>query len=92
MNAAEQIVRQLVEKQADDRAHRLATIAAEEFIRCNGISTDTADEFIFHGPDLACEYFQDCVAHLRWSGQCAVFENDEETIILLGDYTMESLA
>jgi hypothetical protein len=92
MSSAEKIVRQLVEKQADDRAHRLATIAAEEYIRCNGLSTDTPDEFVFHGADLAAEYFQDCVAHLKWSGQCAVFERDEETIVLLGDYSMESLA
>jgi hypothetical protein len=92
MNAAEKIIRQLVEKQADDRAHRLASIAAEEFIRCNGLATGTADEFIFHGADLADEHFQDCIAHLKWAGQCAVFEHEEETVVLLGDYSMESLA
>jgi hypothetical protein len=92
MSAAEKIVRELAEKQADDRAHRLATMAADEFIRCNGLSTNTPDEFVFHGTDLSDEHFQDCVAHLKWSGQCAVFEQDEETVVLLGDYSMESLA
>lgn len=92
MSAADKIMRALLEKQADDRAYRLAKITAEGFIRCNGLPTGNADEFVFHGPDLADEYFQDCVAHLRWIGECAVFENGEETTVLLGDYTMESLA
>lgn len=92
MNAADNIMRQLLEQQADDRAHRLATIAAEEFIRCNGLPTNNADEFVFHGPDLADDHFQDCIAHLRWIGECAVFENGDETTVLLGDFTLESLA
>ena len=92
MNAERKIARELAEKMADDRAHRLASIAAEEFIRCNGLSTGTADEFVFHGADLADEHFQDCIAHLKWSGQCAVFEREEETSVLLGDYTLDSLA
>jgi|GEM_PF-2036664 len=92
-SAAEKIMRALVEKQADDRAHRLATNAAEEFIRCNGMPTDAADEFVFHGADLADEYFQDCVAHLLWVGECVVFDGDDETkIVRLGDFTLESLA
>ena len=86
------IISQLLEKQADDRAHRLASVYAEEFIRANGLPTDNADEFIFHGADLADEHFQDCVQHLKWCGECAVFESEEETTILLGDFTMESLA
>ena len=44
MSAADKIMRQLLEQQADDRAHRLATIAAEEFIRCNGLPTNNADD------------------------------------------------
>jgi len=92
MNADQKPARQFAEKLADDRAHRIATIAAEEFVRCNGLSTDTPDQFVFHGADLADEYFQDCIAHLKWAGQCVVFEHDEELVVLLGDYTMESLA
>lgn len=92
MNAAEKIVRELIAQRAEDRARRLATIAAEEFIRGNGLSTDTPDEFVFHGSDLGDEHFQDCIAHLKWLGQCVVFEQEEETVVILGDYTMSSLS
>ena len=93
MNADNRLARQLAEKMADDRAHRIATIAAEEFVRCNGISTDAPDQFVFHGADLADEYFQDCVAHLKWVGECVVFESGEdEMTVQLGDYTLGSLA
>lgn len=78
---------------ANIRAHRLATIAAEEFVRCNGIPTDTPDQYVFHGADIADDLFQDYIAHLKWAGQCVTFESDiDELIVLLGDYTMESLA
>lgn len=92
MNADQKLFRQLSEKMADDRAHRIATIAAEEFVRCNGFSTDTPDQFVFYGADLADEHFHECVAHLKWVGECVVFEREEETIVQLGDYTLESLA
>ena len=76
-----------------ERAKQLATTAAEEFVRCNGLPTDTPDQFIFHGADLADEHFQECVAHLKWVGECVVFESgDEEVTVQLGDYTLESLA
>mgnify|MGYP003610576672 FL=1 len=75
-----------------DRAFRLATIAAEEFVRCNGIPTDTPDEFVFQGADMADEYFQDCIEHLKLVGECVVFERGEEMIVMLGDYSLESLA
>ena len=92
MNAAEKILTELAEQQANDRAFRIATDAAIEFVRCNGIHTDTADQFVFHGADLGSDYFHDCIAHLKWVGECVVFENEDETIVLLGDYAMESLA
>lgn len=75
-----------------ERAKHLATLFSDEFVRCNGIPTDTPDEFIFHGADLADETFQNCVEHLKWAGECVVFEKDDEMIVLLGDYTLESLA
>lgn len=49
MNLDEKIARELAEKIAEARAYRIATQAAEEFIRCNGMKTDCADEFVFHG-------------------------------------------
>ena len=81
------------EKAAIERAMRLATEHAEEYIRANGIPSDTPDEFIFHGDELADEHFQDCISHLKWRGQCMTSEMvDESMSVKLGDYTLESLA
>lgn len=81
------------EQAAIERAMRLATEHAEEYIRGNGIPSDTPDEFIFQGDELADEHFQDCIAHLKWRGQCMTFEMaDESMSVMLGDYTLESLA
>jgi len=74
-----------------ERAKRLATTAAVEFVVCNGLSTDTPGQFIFHGSDLADEYFRDCIAHLKWAGQCIVFERDEDLTVLFGDYPLGDL-
>ena len=83
----------MYERCAIERAMRLATEHAEEYIRANGIPSDTADEFIFHGEELADEHFQECVTHLKWCGQCMTFEMADESIsVMLGDYTLESLA
>lgn len=93
MSLDEKIARELAEKIAEDRAYRIATRSAEDFIRCNGMRTDCADEFIFHGADLADDYFQDCVAHLKWVGECVTHELDDESVaVMLGDLTLESLA
>lgn len=89
VNAAEKITRSLTEKFAEDRAYRIATRAAEEIIRCEGHNTDTADEFLFTGEILADEHFQDCVAHLKWVGECVTTTIDGESlIVLLGDFSM----
>lgn len=81
------------EQIAVDRAMELATVYAEEYIRCNGIPSDTCDEFIFHGDKLADEHFQDCISHLKWRGQCMTFDMaDGSMSVMLGDYTLESLA
>jgi hypothetical protein len=94
MNAAETIIRELAEKMAGDRAHRIATLAAEEFVRCNGMPTDTPDQFVLHGADVTDELCKDYIAHLKWVGECVTFDGDsgDELVVLLGDYTMESLA
>ena len=44
MNAAEKILRELAFKAADDRAHRIATIAAEGLVRSEGEATGAPDE------------------------------------------------
>lgn len=77
---------------ADERAHRIATEAAEELIRTEGRFTDNPNEFIVPPEWLGDERVEDCLEHLKWAGQCVVLENGEDTTVLLGDYSMESLA
>lgn len=92
MNAAEKIVRELAEKMADDRAHRIATMAAEELIRCEGAATSGIDEFSI--PQCqADDHMRDCIAHLCWHGEAVSFETEDGHIVVqIGDYTLESLA
>lgn len=92
MNAAEKIVRELELKFADDRAHRIATMAAEELIRSEGTATSGIDEFSI--PQCqADDHMRDCIAHLCWHGEAVSFETEDGHILVqLGDYTLESLA
>lgn len=70
MNAERKIARELAEKTADDRAHRIASMAAEELIRCECEATSGIDEFAI--PQCqADDHMRDCIAHLCWHGQCA---------------------
>jgi len=74
-----------------ERAKQLATTAAEEFVRCNGLPTDTPDQFIFTATTLPTS-----ISGLHCTSEMGRamrrFEHDEELVVLLGDYTMESLA
>lgn len=90
--AGKSIARRIAELQADERAHRIATEAAEEFIRTECPPTDNPNEFIVQPEWVGDEQFEDCLEHLKWAGQCVVFENGEDTTVLLGDYSMESPA
>lgn len=90
--AGKSIARRIAELQADERAHRIATDAAEELIRTECQQTGNPNEFIVPPEWVGDEHVEDCLEHLKWVGQCVVFENGEDTTVLLGDYTMESLA
>ena len=92
MDAARKIMKELAESQADGRAYWLATQAAEKFIRCNGIATDVPDQFVLTGADVADEHAIKCIEHLIWVGEAAAFKQGEDLIVMLGDYTLESLA
>lgn len=74
------------------RAFALATTASEEFVRCNGLSTGEADEFILTGPDLTDEHATACVEHLKHVGECVAFDCDDGVIVRLGDFTLGSLS
>lgn len=88
MNAALKIVRELAEKMADDRAHRIASVAAEELIRSNGEATSGIDEYAI--PQCqADDHMRDCVAHLCWHGEAVSHETDEGYIVVqFGDFTI----
>lgn len=77
---------------AKARAFALATMAAEEFVRCNGLLTGEADEFMMTGPDLTDEHATACVDHLKWVGECVAFDHDDGVLVRLGDFTLGSLS
>ena len=54
---------------------------------------DLTDKVAAYANALDDEHFQECIAHLKWRGQCMTFEMaDESMSVMLGDYTLESLA
>lgn len=83
---------ELAEKMTDDRAHRIASIAAEEFVRCEGKSTDVHDQFAI--PQCqADDHMRECIAHLCWRGEAMSYETDDGYIVVqLGDFTLVSVA
>lgn len=92
MTAEKKISSQLAEKIADDRASRIATIAAEELIRCEGEKTGMAADEFFIPRCQADEHMRDCIAHLVWIGEAVSHETDDGYIVVqLGDFTLASL-
>lgn len=53
-----------------ERAHRIANVAAEELVRGEGSNTDAAGEFSF-APDQLDEHTEDCIEHLAHYGLAA---------------------
>lgn len=92
MNTEQKIARELAEKTANDRAHRIASMAAEELIRTEGEATSGIDEFAI--PQCqADDHTRECIAHLCWHGDAVSHETDDGYIVVtLGDYTLASLA
>ena len=88
MNAERKIARELAESMADDRAHRIASAAAEELIRNEGMATIGIDEYAI--PQCkADDHMRDCVAHLFWHGEAVSHETDEGYIVVqFGDFTI----
>ena len=82
MTADNKIARQLAKKIADDRAHRIATTAAEDLIRSEVESTGVADQYLI--PQyMADERMRDCIAHLVWIGKAASLETDNGYIAVV---------
>lgn len=82
MNAERKIARELAEKVADDRAHRIATMAAEELIRTEGEPTDEADKFLI--PQCqADDHMRECIAHLVWHDEVMSEETEDGYVMVL---------
>ena len=73
MNAEQKIANELAEKIADDRAYRIATIAAEDAVRCQGIATSGIDEYLILAGEED-DFMLDCIEHLRRLGEVALYE------------------
>lgn len=72
---------------ANERANRIASIAAEELVRTEGTSTALPDEFAIPLCQ-ADEHMQDCIDHLLYHGEAISFEtNDGYIVVQLGDFT-----
>lgn len=76
----------------DIAAHRIASMAAEELVRCEGAPTNAPDEFAL-APCQIDEHMRECIEHLIYSGLAITFEREDGTLIVqLGDFTLEGLA
>ncbi len=86
------IMRALAEKFADERAHRIATIAAQELIQSEGERIDEADTYRI--PSCQVDgHTLDCIQHLCWVGEAVIHETpDGYVIVQLGDFTPGSPA
>ena len=81
------LIAELAQQQADDRAHRIATMAAEELIRTEGVTTSGIDEFEITS-DLLDDHMFDCIAHLCDTGNAKSCDGmDGAIIVQLGYFT-----
>ena len=74
------------------RSIHFASLMAEELIRTEGVATDVPDQFLFSAEEMADEYLQCCVEHLKWQGLCVVFEQEEDHLVMLGDFSIGTLS
>lgn len=81
MNAEQTIAHALAEKMADDRAHRIASMAAEELVRSEGVPTAGPDEFAIPACQVD-EQMRDCIAHLVWHGLAAIEETGDGCVMV----------
>lgn len=86
------VMRALAEKFADERAHRIATIAAQELIQSEGERIDEADTYRI--PSCQVDgHTLDCIQHLCWVGKAVGHETpDGYVMVQLGDFMLGSLA
>lgn len=71
-----------------DRAHRIATVAAEALVRSQGRRTHRQYELLLAACQLD-QHLRDCIEHLAWHGR-AVSRQDEfqNVVVVFGDFTL----
>lgn len=77
------------EAEADERARRIASIAAEGLVRCEGRPTSTPDEFVIPLAEFD-GHLRECVEHLVWQGEVVITEAGDDLVVLFWDVTMGS--
>ena len=86
------VMRALAEKFADERAHRIATIAAQELIQSEGERIDATNTYRIPSCQVD-EHTLDCIQHLCWVGEAVSHETpDGYVMVQLGDFMLGSLA
>ena len=77
-----------MKEQADERAHRVALVTAEDLIRSEGVSGAGPDEYLLPLCQVG-DHIRDCVAHLRWHGQAVSHETEDGYLLVqFGDFTL----
>lgn len=77
---------------ADEHAHRIATIAAQELIQSEGKRIDATNTYRIPSCQVD-EHTLDCIQHLCWVGEAVSHETpDGYVMVQLGDFTLGSLA
>ena len=75
---------ELDQQMADDRAHRIASRAAEDLIRCEGVNTNIEEYSIQQ--EQVDQHMLDCISHLCWHGEAVQHKtNDGLILIQLGN-------
>lgn len=77
---------------ANDRAHRIATMAAKELIGCEGRAPNNPDEVLIP-PYMADDHMLDCIAHLVQAGEAIAHKTEDGYIaVLFQDLILSSLS
>jgi hypothetical protein len=77
--------------QAEERAHRIALLAAEALVRSQGVRTPRRDEYLIASAE-ADPHVRDCVEHLVWHGRAMSDTRARghlgHLVVQLGDFTL----
>jgi hypothetical protein len=85
MNAAETLLQANLVKLADDRAHRIATIAAQELVLSELIHKEADTYWLPH--NQADPHTLQCITHLVVTGKAISHDTDEGHIVVrMGDF------